>query len=975
MAKNTLSAKDIHDYHLSLGEPCSELNELTWIIDTLLIDSHHLREFTDEQWRHIKESINSIPTGRRRKLEHALNNTLYYLQNVCQWQLPIQKEKQFIDKDLNWMSNLHKHNSDAQRLYEIYQNQKKTFLIHQQYELSWTVLVMLIDVAPISLRYWTRILSDPDCIEWFEGQFTLKVVHIAPIASYHTPETPSITRYPLTLFAYRVLLQHFDHLGSEQKLTEKRILSQLNETYSPQLASSSIQGEWQRRAQVIWHYKHVIPAPLLRDISDPCRHVATLDQQFMAVSPLKQQHLYQQPDSHTATKSDKHTKKAKTFTWPHTRLLRFYDQNTANQRQHEVLKPPRGELNLDNVLPYFLYGYIEELSVLGGVKRDTLSNATIKRYQSFYSHIEPLSYAQACDPGQLHEWGHLCFEKLAHFSAEPFHFYQFLRFLSHQDITDHLDLQQFDKPTQPECVDAGRLLPTKVYQIVELLLSSQNGSPIQRLFSATSVLLGYFGALRRGEILRLRCGDIRQCTIDDQRFYLTITQTSEGKTKNRQTRQVCIVAPNFAAKILRIVIKIKSCDHFTHPLLAFHDESIGSREKYYLYPATQAIKIVSGQQTRFHHLRHSGAELLFLQGLHLAYQRTPQHLSHLLGNDPYFQDLLSQDFCERQFYYWLEGRHFYQMNTSVLFDVLAKALGHQYYATTRRNYLHGLERFMPLFSPLKKTYSRHELRFLLAIPTGSNDISRVLANLDSDYHQLTNQEKKEYSPHFSEAELIRYILPKRSKTHDSFTNELKNENAWLGLWSQSLPTNRPHQDTFYWQSQDSIRNLSRSPEAFHHFSLMWKYLGQHHPLHFSNKLKTALYQLNTPKLAMLTPDTDIPPTDEGVSPYHLQIECACNSKTLKAYRSLTQHPLFRKNAHITLFQNRKSYHRNQDKWHLVQNEFGRHNDKKTLVKMDTGSTYLLITWKITIPVVLESQLNQFFHQMLPPLSHQENASC
>ena len=91
---------------------------------------------------------------------------------------------------------------------------------------------------------------------------------------------------------------------------------------------------------------------------------------------------------------------------------------------------------------------------------------------------------------------------------------------------------------------------------------------MQRLFSSIAVILGYYGAIRRGEVLRLCLGD--STIINPQKkqlFSIDIRNTPEGKTKNKKARIITVFMPELAAKLIRILLKIKTgCDE-TKPRL------------------------------------------------------------------------------------------------------------------------------------------------------------------------------------------------------------------------------------------------------------------------------------------------------------------------------------------------------------------------------------------------------------------------
>ena len=221
--------------------------------------------------------------------------------------------------------------------------------------------------------------------------------------------------------------------------------------------------------------------------------------------------------------------------------------------------------------------------------------------------------------------------------------------------------------------------------------------------------------------------------------------------------------PESAAKLIRILLKIKADSDATKPLLGFKHESIHFRSSHYIYPATQAIKALFGPKIRFHHLRHGGVELLYLQGLHLVYQRQGSRLSSTLQSEA-TEAMLCEKSCLARFDFWLEGRPLHELNTGLLLDIVAKQCGHSSYSTTRRHYFYtAWKKQLQLLKPAYHQYSRAELRYLFDIPVGSNDISHIFENsLIPEYSLLSDKYKKQFQPELTESEIIKKLKLKLS---------------------------------------------------------------------------------------------------------------------------------------------------------------------------------------------------------------------
>lgn len=216
-----------------------------------------------------------------------------------------------------------------------------------------------------------------------------------------------------------------------------------------------------------------------------------------------------------------------------------------------------------------LYLFIKDLIVHGGIKVETLSHRTLVDYTGIYTKLpSPLSYLDASDPVKLDAWAKQAFETQES-KAYQWLVYNFLRFISHVALTDHLNIHQFDCPTLPMSVDAYRLSTEQVHYAVHQLVDTVKGTPLQRLFSAVALLLGYYGALRRGEIVRLRIQDVVVISAHKHQFRLHITETPEGKTKNGQSRYVYVVMPSASANLCWLCLKSNRPALKTRPCLVY----------------------------------------------------------------------------------------------------------------------------------------------------------------------------------------------------------------------------------------------------------------------------------------------------------------------------------------------------------------------------------------------------------------------
>jgi len=278
MAKKPLTAQTIITYREELGMEYEETSMLQSVCD--LINSLNINEraLSKEQLNDINKRIKSIPTGKQRVLLSALDHVLFYLKEICNWQLPEVKEQAFTDESTKWLLSIHKNNLLASQCFARYESQRESFMDKRWHDLGWVLLVLNFEVAPLHLSYWQRILSTPTCIEFFEGQFTLKVSHPKPIASYADNSNTSFTRYPLSAFPLRVLQNFYKYLP-EKALTTKSLSDAINRWVDtePYYFAAMGPAEWLRIFQSFWHHHYAVPPKLLRDLSDPMRHVSPLE--------------------------------------------------------------------------------------------------------------------------------------------------------------------------------------------------------------------------------------------------------------------------------------------------------------------------------------------------------------------------------------------------------------------------------------------------------------------------------------------------------------------------------------------------------------------------------------------------------------------------------------------------------------------------------------------------------------------------
>ncbi|PMO23110.1 tyrosine-type recombinase/integrase [Vibrio sp. 10N.222.54.B6] len=970
MNRQSHTAKHIHHFYQQHSLACAEVDAfeafLTLLSQERGQESEHERQLTESQMASINRAISGIPTGRQRALKRARDETLYYLNQVCGWDLPPVKVQQFNDHEHLWLVSLYQQSARAHAISMHYQQESLHRIKHRgSPNLAWTVLTLMREVAPLPLNAWCERLNDPTPLERIGDQLTLTITHPVNLSYFDDTEPVSFTRYAVSPLAARAFYDwQCQQEPGNPKVTLNRLLNSLDDFYPSAQRKALTPHQWQQSVQTLWLHRFAIPPEILKDFSDPMRHVSALPQEAASSRVAKAQDIYQ-PPSFAKIKPKDANQETPFHRWPHAMLIKSL--NTPQQAA-----PTQPEWQADNLLPRLLFDYVQELKQFGGVKKNTLSPATLLRYTSFKNELSttPLPLSIANDREALQQWAKDRYRLIQDETMEKWTLYQFFRFLTQQSITEHLDLSTFIKPTQSLKIDALSLSAEEVHHLVTQLLT-HSLSPMQALFASVSALLSYYGALRRGELLRLRLQDIRCTHEKGQLFAIYITNTEEGKTKSGDARTVQVVMPEIGAKLIRLLLAFKANRPPSEPFIGFEGESIHLRARHYLLPITKVLKQLHGKKARFHHLRHSGAKLLYQQALCLANGAAPKawHKTH----QPVTASLFSTSVVEQRFQYWLQGRSFSELNNMLLFDEIGRMLGHQHYATTRLHYLHGMEWVAPAFLPQQREYTHAELRYLWGMKPGSNDITRLLMRLSPQYAQLSPSEKQRHLPSFTHAQLAEALSQrlgskrKPSGDQERLQKAESNDNEWIGLWTKgvsSVAQTRPYR--FQWETREQIKRLKETPLAFSMVSDAWRAFGQYQGIEWNKAARTALRPLGELHLEEKPPQSDDEGMNNGKQLYFLS---PCNQKVEKALHTLKQSPL-KYHCHITLHQNRKRLDSN--KWDFIQAALLTAKDTANKIIIPTGRTQLKIALglEVTDPLLLE-QFQTWWNTMILNASQQK----
>ncbi|WP_279143848.1 hypothetical protein [Photobacterium phosphoreum] len=840
------------------------INRLFTIVDQQAITG---RQLTTETLKNINHDINSIPTGEQRYLRQLLSQLCLYLQQRCDWDIPESQDKKCLDLTLEWMQRINEQAYDASVLYNDYLSYRKHFFTERPTITPALITVAFsIEVAPLAHVYLCQILNTPPVIEYFDEQLTIILFHDTGKKTQRQDKT--FTRYALIPFVYRLLQDY--HRVDHNDISPKQLNNQLNHflTSAPYSLTEKAKHSWHYCFLNIWHHQKGYPHVLLQDISQPNRHVSF---HYPTVNKLQAQQdlsiIYYNNTPYTPTVQD--SPPSLQTGWPHKDLLKDLDDIPPRKRKDWLQQhPPKVPMWMtDNVLPKLFFHFTYDLLFYGGVQSSYLDIKSIKKYTSIYQPLSTttLTYDIACDPDALAQWAQDRYNTTN--ENDKWLVYNFFRYLSHIDITDHFDIRAFNPPTQPKSVNAFRINVSQYQQLLDALLIMPGATPLQRLFCVGSLVLGFYAGLRRGEVLRLRSQDIVASKNCQQSFIVHITTTKEGHPKNNKHRQISVYLPKAQAALLHEILLIKCKDDLSSPFIGYENEAISSRAHYYLLPITRALKALFGKKACFHHLRHSAAHLLTQQGLLLATQdptmlkqsnnRSGEHSAAFsLYSDERVHQQLDYQYSRDRFNFWLEDRPFSAINDSLLFDVCSDQWGHSSYTTTRRSYLHGVE-WLPRFFCGVICYEYDELCYLLAIKPYSNDIFRFINTLKATYSTMVQSHT---AVSLNEQALMQLLIDKKPFKHLvndacsplilTTTTDIEPLKRWKQHSFETiqycyLADNKKMTKCvlFHYQSTQLFDLINAGTLPFSTISAFWMMTGGHQPTQLSKSQFKSLKQL------------------------------------------------------------------------------------------------------------------------------------
>ena len=891
--------KQISDYLIQFWSLNTTEGAIFWVLDRWQLTEKKTRIIDNSDLRCINQQINTIPTGKQRIYRQALEGILFYLADVGHWQVPEFIKHAVSDTNLKYFEELAKGTAHAQQIFACYQ-QQKTYFFDTRGPLTPSFMALMIgfEVAPLPLVHISAILNNPDASTDENHNPRLAITHMAC-----GPDELKVTHYYLSTESYRLL--HDYYAQSPKQISAKLLYTGLTQWLEANGFPHCREHVWSKRFQISWYLRFQLPPIFIKDLAYPERHVGLPN--TITESKIKEADIYA-IDWDTKW-FDLLAKSQKRIRWPHEILLK-------HSEKLETVETPPWDAN--NILPRLLFDYTKQLLVYGGVKKAILALGSIKNYTSLKSKLEPypLCYADAISEEALNGWAKTVYDSIDSDNVKVT-FYNFLRFLSYQEQTDTLDLSSFSSPLVPPSVSPARLTVDEFDHLIRALIDNKPKHPFHSLFCAIAALLGFYAMLRRGEVLRLRRKDIRFKPRTGL-LTVTVTNTSEGKTKSNITREIYTTIPKQYRQLLIYLFEIKKHSDRDQPLLGFEGEKYHSRQLYYLLPVSRALRCLFGSHFNFHHLRHSGVHIFMLQTLHCV-GNTPDELR---GETILEREVLSSESVAIRFDYWFEGRSVCEINDAAFIDEMGLQIGHIHYSTTRWSYLHDIEWLLPIVSRthspyISREYTHSELRYLLGLKPDSNDLSRILLKLSPEYANKTLGQKRNQPIMLRDFELREAVFGKAIKS--KYAPLTVDHNL---AWQKSINNSERTLLGFIFKAM-----LKNKALDLYSLSFIWGNGSQHHIQPISKKQHTALS--NLPPVVL---------SDDGLS---LQITLACNSKNARAFTTALRHSDWGwLTSRFVLSVNRKI---NSDRQlQLLKKLFIQKNEVVQIYKQSAGKTQLTI---------------------------------
>ncbi|WP_068546673.1 tyrosine-type recombinase/integrase [Thalassotalea crassostreae] len=729
---------NIYETHCDIKVNAGKIKDL--LSQTPELYSDRERYFSQKYISRINSYANSFSGNEKMQYGIARDAILFVHVYHFDWSLPPIEQQKVEDKYNKAFERVSSFNKVTEKLHAAHQRHLTSLLDNgAEIPIGAIALTFLLETMPLSLAHLAQVLSSKKAID---DHSVTELNHFsAPTAEFVIDKDSISTQYSriaLRPTTYLLLSTYHDFTPiSEDKLrTEllayvKQLLpsAKISKTNLPLILKCHWQWQTNTWAAADLYYPEnqwAIPPERYHQLVNS-NHLRPKQDYLNGLDlfrTFKAEQSKTKPDKASAETEAK-SSSTKTRVPPTVELLKRYD---GKNREAALLfhEQQNIEYDEDNIVPALHYYCVKDFIEFGGSNpTKPIEKSSIENYTAIKGLLKshPLALYKCFDESELERWALNLYNDAKNTSQRKT-VLKFLQRIRYQSIIENLDLSELLPVWTKPKTDANTITPSEVLIIDRAIEAQSHDDPLSIEFTRLALALAFHGALRRGEVRRLRIQDCERLSPTGDVYRLKITNTKEGKTKRRKTRYVYLALPEKDSERLNMILELKKHAPIDEPLIGYGQETQSQREQRYFKPISLAIKAICGQSARFHHLRHGGAWVLTMQGIRLFTPATP--LPAILKRDAW---LFTKAYCEKRFWYWCENRNIEHLNCGVLFDEIKNMLGHSSFATTRLSYLHGHEWVCDAFASPYITISKTHFRQLLQLPKKDRRLARAIERL------------------------------------------------------------------------------------------------------------------------------------------------------------------------------------------------------------------------------------------------------
>ena len=326
--------------------------------------------------------------------------------------------------------------------------------------------------------------------------------------------------------------------------------------------------------------------------------------------------------------------------------------------------------------------------LVNGNKRPFLSISSIRNYIDVFNKLDSHLFNQAVADGELMHYLHQTVRRnhfnLISIEQMSYSIKKLAVLFSDLNIADCV----FKKDKLVVYAKAEYITYTEFLAVIYRIQHVAKHLNLQQIYGQIfAVLMGYFGGLRRMEVLCIRHQDIKiEPRETHHRITVRIKNTSEYQTKHQSSRTLYLYIPTEAQQLLSDTLQVLTvrAHQPSDAVLNINELSISQRNTLFIDPVSAHLKLVTHDKVVFHSLRHSFAMNTLMQyraSMDIESFALP---SMMMNSRALFIDSLLEKFdC---------------LSAEEACEITRKFLGHAYFTTTLCTYLQG-SAFYYLFSP------------------------------------------------------------------------------------------------------------------------------------------------------------------------------------------------------------------------------------------------------------------------------------